>query len=302
MNCLVEIVCVLKELRRVARQLEADRYVSMSRAPPLIHELYETLQIMSGDMLPNARNFYETQIREALMLFSEIDLVALPTVPSSATQDAARDESRKPRLIRTSSRQLCPALRDALRRRLGDLSQQIDPALMMWNSSGCQIGFGGANNVLEPMASAARRTLLFYLVALVDVNECELDFLDWTPFERQSYFSSLYEALVKDVVELDDFVALSDSVLKVLFELFLKQMRETLKREGRKEPNQALVYWKSMNHNAGLVSSVPFNMVARAFLAAQASSAAAERLFSDSGVFRALTASRYLQARLKCAN
>lgn len=71
-NCLVAIVSVLKEVSRVACQLEVDRYVSMSRALPLINELHEALQIMSGDIQPSSRHFYETKSNEALMLFSEI--------------------------------------------------------------------------------------------------------------------------------------------------------------------------------------------------------------------------------------
>lgn len=55
---------------------------------------------------------------------------------------------------------------------------------------------------------------------------------------------------MREGVELDDFVALFESALKDLFELFHKQMRKTLKREASLEPNQALVYKKYLKSNA----------------------------------------------------
>ena len=42
-----QIVVVLAEVRRVARELESDRRVTMSRTPRYLHELYETLMVMS---------------------------------------------------------------------------------------------------------------------------------------------------------------------------------------------------------------------------------------------------------------
>ena len=47
---LADITFVLAEIRRVARHLEADRAVTMSRTPRLIPELYKTLMVMSGKM------------------------------------------------------------------------------------------------------------------------------------------------------------------------------------------------------------------------------------------------------------
>lgn len=58
-NILVELIVALKEVRRVARELEADKNVSMSRAPRLIHELHDTLLIMSGNLLPNTQLFFD---------------------------------------------------------------------------------------------------------------------------------------------------------------------------------------------------------------------------------------------------
>jgi len=51
-DVLAEFITVLAEVRRVARQLEADRKVTTSRAPRLLRELHETLMIMAIWLLP----------------------------------------------------------------------------------------------------------------------------------------------------------------------------------------------------------------------------------------------------------
>ena len=58
---LAEIITVLAEVRRVARQLEADRKVTMSRGPRILSELYETLLVMYGDMTVSITSFYEEE-------------------------------------------------------------------------------------------------------------------------------------------------------------------------------------------------------------------------------------------------
>lgn len=45
---MAEFIAVLSEVRRVARELEADSKMTMSRAPRLIAELFETLLVMAG--------------------------------------------------------------------------------------------------------------------------------------------------------------------------------------------------------------------------------------------------------------
>lgn len=49
LNNLEEFIAAL-QVRRVARQLEADRKVTISRAPRITRELYETLLIMAGNL------------------------------------------------------------------------------------------------------------------------------------------------------------------------------------------------------------------------------------------------------------
>lgn len=47
-----EFITVIDEVRRVARQREAHRKVSMYQTPRLLRELHETILIMGGDLLP----------------------------------------------------------------------------------------------------------------------------------------------------------------------------------------------------------------------------------------------------------
>lgn len=61
-------------------------------------------------------------------------------------------------------------------------------------------------------------------------------------------------------------------------------MREELKRNKRREPCNALKYWKGINDEIQLIGSKSFNKNCRGALSSQTSSAIAERLFSDLGV------------------
>lgn len=59
-NVLAEIIYVLAEFRRVARQLKADCDVTMSRTTRLLHELHDTLLVMKGDMTHAKESHYAT--------------------------------------------------------------------------------------------------------------------------------------------------------------------------------------------------------------------------------------------------
>ncbi len=69
-----------------------------------------------------------------------------------------------------------------------------------------------------------------------------------------------------------------------------RNMVAELKRDGRREPNYALDWWRSVENNSVVdlrkrqLSLAPlFLDAARAFLSIRASSASAERLFGDAG-------------------
>lgn len=56
-----EIFYVLEEFRLVARPLEVDRKVTMSRAPRLLRDRYCTLHLMAGEMDVKSETIYSEQ-------------------------------------------------------------------------------------------------------------------------------------------------------------------------------------------------------------------------------------------------
>ncbi|KAI0562610.1 hypothetical protein FGB62_57g211 [Gracilaria domingensis] len=281
MNCLTEIVAVLTEVRRVARQLEADQVVTMSRAPRLLCELYETLQIMSGDMVPSASFFHEDTNVSPGASMSIQEATARPPIKSTASHDAARDKTQKIRLVKPAAQDLCRRLCDALSLRLGNLWRPVPSSSCAWHTDMPSV----PTEQSQTLINRDRRTLLFHLAVLLDVNECELEFLEDGIESRASYFRCC----------MIHWLAKSGHWMIHLHFL----MRDSLKKNGRTEPNEALKYWKHCNEHIGLVSLLPFNMVAKAFPASQASSAAAERLFSDLGRSEGCTSQSLLSSTLE---
>lgn len=58
-------------------------------------------------------------------------------------------------------------------------------------------------------------------------------------------------------------------------------MKTKLQENGRRDPEMALEYWRKMKNGVAHVSPAPFNKLARALFASQASSPTEERIFSD---------------------
>ena len=88
-NTLAEFVTVLAEVRRVARQFEADRELTMSRAPRLLRELSETISIIAGEMTQNFESHYSPvdQLDHLLCSDDATDSnLSVPKIPSTALQ------------------------------------------------------------------------------------------------------------------------------------------------------------------------------------------------------------------------
>lgn len=168
---------MLAKVRRVARQLEADKKVTMSRTLRLLRELHETLLIMAGDMLPSgapAQGVYETTnlLEDSV---DTLEVVALPTHPSTASSDKCRDDSRAIRLRKNHAKALAIRLADA---RLGSLWKCADATAINWAPSNEEASQPD-REMHEP-----RRVLLFHIAALLDVNECSLEFLSCADDEK----------------------------------------------------------------------------------------------------------------------
>lgn len=278
-NTLAEFIKVLREFRRVARQLEADRNVTMSRSPRLLRELYETLLIMGGEMDHNTTHYSGDQVAninvESAHIGEDDDRVSFPCLRSKAEHCAAREKSRSDRLHKRAAKELALQLAKSVADRLGALWRPVVSAAIHWTPE---------DNESPPRSHhLPRRVLLFHLSALMDINECEFEWLELNEGEKEVYLQSLYGALIREAIELGDSGPFSSARLQSLFELFHEKMRADLREAGRREPNYALTFWKEMNAKVSYTSPLSFNKVARALLSSQASSASAERLFSNLG-------------------
>lgn len=235
---------------------------------------------MARTLLPSSGILHGTQ-QTALHLDEveddEFDLRALPTQPSTAKADEERDEARMIRLRENHPKALAIKLADRLNTRLGLVWQMVDPFAVSWQPD--------YEEFQEPDGEMhkLRRVLLFHISAMVDVNECSLAFLDCSESAKRDYFKLLHSAVVRKAVELNGSLQSNISQLEVIFSMLHGEMLKHFEENGRKESGAALIYWKECNEKRGMISPVPFNMIARAALSKQASSAPAERLFSDLG-------------------
>ena len=89
---------------------------------------------------------------------------------------------------------------------------------------------------------APRRILLFHLAAILDVNECELDFLQCSSQQHLDYIDNLYSAVARETVELGDYEGFSFKDLTNMFSIFHNRMRAELKKEGRRGPRESLQF------------------------------------------------------------
>ena len=277
---LSDFIKVLAEVRRVARQLEADTKVTMSRAPRLLRELYETMLILGGLMERNQDGYYSTQLSLSGDVGVDSEMLenaptSHATIPSVAAHCKAKDDARMEMLCKSKAKQLALKIAESLEARLGDIWNPVEASVISWSPEDDE----------EPPTSvkAPRRILLFHLAAVLDVNECELEFLRLNKMDRESYFTKLHDAVAREAIEIGGAGPFERTQLQTMFSMFHLSMREELKKHGRREPSHALLFWKKMNSEVTYISPVPFNKVARACLSSQASSASAERLFSNLG-------------------
>ena len=92
-----------------------------------------------------------------------------------------------------------------------------------------------------------QRTVLFHIASMLDVNECELEFMQCDRLTREAYYIVLYAAIAREVLELKSTDVSTEELLQVLFGLFHQKMRTDLKQCGRRQPQYALEYWRSAN-------------------------------------------------------
>lgn len=105
--------------------------------------------------------------------------------------------------------------------------------------------------------------------------------MECTDNEQAGNLTLSSDVVAREASELDVDDSFTTEKLSSLFRMYLKKIRKDLQINWRREPDFGLIYWKQRNSNNSVFSPVPFNKIAKACFSAQASSAAAEWLFSD---------------------
>ena len=135
--------------------------------------------------------------------------------------------------------------------------QSVDPDVMVW----CPSGEDEPSTVMRD----PRRVLLFHIAACLDVNECEMEFLNVAKPDRERYMKSLYNAVARESMELENTGVFSIEQLVMAFSMVHCEMRAVLKRNGRRKPSVALLYWKECNSNQSFAILRIFNTIALQF-------------------------------------
>lgn len=78
--------------------------------------------------------------------------------------------------------------------------------------------------------------LSFYLEAVVDINECDLDFFECSERELKTYIRTLHDTVTKETMELQGAHGsiLTTDELCILFTMFQIHMKHTLPATGRR--------------------------------------------------------------------
>lgn len=203
---MAEFIDVLKEARRVARALEADRVVRMSKAPRYSCELCETSRIMAG--VGRARHRLNSRpSRHGGYGHEGTTFSILEARQGAANDDACHDETRWMRLADHKAQELLMQMTKKISDCFGELRKPVHKTVATWrphtggkSSDDCAIS-GEAMSRID--LQRPRRLLLFHLFSTVEGNECFFDFLDLKDEGKKVYYDVLYSAAVREVIELN---------------------------------------------------------------------------------------------------
>lgn len=175
-NLLAEFSFGLVEVRRVTRQLEADRTVTMSRALRLLRDPCETMPIMTGEITVCPHIYYSSASHDITPGNSTLPVsgksTSVPSIPSSANHCKLRDKAPSKPLLKSLVRQLASKIADSIKGRFGAVWEPIDEGLVIWRPD--------ENTDKEPSHEirTPRRTFLLHIGSILDVNKFELEYLD----------------------------------------------------------------------------------------------------------------------------
>ena len=100
--------------------------------------------------------------------------------------------------------------------RLGALSRQVDKNSAIWNLFDYNEDTQDSEIPCEYLVEL-RRVLLFHFAVILDINECQREFIDYHQLECEKYLSVLRSDVVRETIEFN--IDLSDMTdeLPVLF-------------------------------------------------------------------------------------
>ena len=126
----------MTDFRRVARQLEADQKLTMSRTPRVLHELVETLLIISGEMnASSASNFAEETTSGTIIVdHNKYCAVSMPCIPSVAEHCKTRDSVRFVALRNVHAHKMSIKLSERFKYRLGHLWKPVTSTAATWSA------------------------------------------------------------------------------------------------------------------------------------------------------------------------
>lgn len=261
-----ECIHVLREVRRVARCLEADRRVSGSRLPRLLFELTDTLALYGSDILDR-----DTVTDRLTNLMN-----------AKSTDDKSLHRAREIVISSAKVQSLARTLRTKIVDRVGHL---ISPVVR----EDAEFNIKDEDEEVQKKYRHPKQALLLHVAALFDVNECNMEWIG-SEADRSSYVNILLDAAVRELPNVLGKSFDANANYKQSLATVHCEMRKHLQSNGRMEANAALEWWNSIENgsvtdlrNRNLLLAPLFIDLARAFLCIQASSASIERVFGDAG-------------------
>lgn len=185
------------------------------------------------------------------------------------------------RLNRFSAKEIVCELYDGIELQMRHFSGLVDEGSAVRRPRGSSSN-SGCSDQIENSRRDARRVLPFHLSAFLmsmSVIWRLLRHIKWTEMSASGFCTVLL--YVKPWSWMKQCV-----IFKRAFHTYMlhKDMRPHIQKVWKKQPGQALKYWKDIGSSSeAMASPRPFNMATKACFASQASSAPAERLFSNLG-------------------
>ena len=81
-----------------------------------------------------------------------------------------------------------------------------------------------------------------------------MDLIETKPLSRDAYIRIVRGAVTREALELDDELQPMAQNLDVIFEMLHTEMMKELRKCGRREPSEALLFWKRQNESQDIIS------------------------------------------------